>query len=118
MGEEGPPYPHPVQFDKALAAAAITVLQDTVINLDQFTQSDVALAEVALKNWKGRYADNYSSRDLPWIKKEAGNVKTELQTWIKKLQTATDDAARLQRVHDAANAQWQADHKDDKKPGD
>ncbi len=109
MGE-GIPYPHPVQFDKGLAQAAITMLEDAVMNLDQFTQGDVAMAGVALQNWKGKYADDYSSHDLPWIKREAGNVKTEFQTWIRKIKQAIDDAARLQRVHDAANAQWRRDH--------
>jgi hypothetical protein len=104
------PYPNPVQFDKALAAAAVSALQDAVINLDSFTQSDVSLGEVALQNWKGRYADQYRDRDLPWIKREAGSVKAELQTWIKKIQQAADDAARLQRLHDAANTAYQAAH--------
>jgi hypothetical protein len=104
------PYPNPVQFDKGLAAAAVSALQDAMMNLDSFTQSDVSLGEVALQNWKGRYADNYRSRDLPWIKKEAGNVKAELQRWISKIQQASDDATRLQRAHDAANAQWRQEH--------
>jgi hypothetical protein len=111
------PYPNPVQFDKALAAAAVNALQDALTNLDSFTQSDLALADVALKNWKGKYADNYSGRDLPWIKREAGNVKTELQTWIKKIQQAADDAVRLQRVHDAANTEAQNRAKTGTKPG-
>jgi hypothetical protein len=104
------PYPNPVQFDKALAAAAVTALQDAVTNLDQFTQSDVSLADVALQNWKGRYADSYRSRDFPWIKREAGAVKAEFQRWISKIQQASDDATRLQRAHDAANAQWRKEH--------
>jgi hypothetical protein len=113
MGE-GLPYPHPVQFDKALAAAAVTALEDALINLDSFTQFDVSLGDVALKNWKGRYADNYRDRDFPWIKREAGNVKAEFQRWISKIKQASDDAARLQRLHDAANEEWRKEHPDGK----
>jgi hypothetical protein len=114
MGDDSPPYPSPVQFDKALAAAAVNALQDALINLDTFTQADVAMAEVALRNWRGRYADSYRDRDFPWIKSEAGRVKTELQNWIKKIQQATDDATRLQRMHDAANAEWRNRHRNDR----
>lgn len=114
MGDDSLPYPNPVQFDKALAAAAVTALQDALINLDTFTQADVAMGEVALQSWKGRYADDYRSRDFPWIKREAANVKMELQTWIKRIQQASDDAARLQRAHDAANEEWRNRHKNGK----
>lgn len=114
MADDTPPYPNPVQFDKALAAAAVNALQDALINLDTFTRADVAMGEVALQNWKGRYADDYRSRDFPWIKREAGSVKAELQTWIKKIQQAADDAMRLQRAHDAANTEWENQHKSGK----
>lgn len=112
MGDDTLPYPDPVKFDKALAAAAVTALQDALSNLDTFTQADVASGGVALQNWKGRYADNYRDRDLPWIKKEAGNVKAEFQRWISKIQQASNDAARLQRLHDAANTEWKNQHPD------
>jgi len=118
VGDESLPYPNPVQFDKALAAAAVSVLQDTLINLDSFTRLDVSLGEVALQSWKGRYADQFSGRDFPWIKREAAAVKTELQTWIKRIQQASEDAARLERLHQAANEQARQEHETGARSGD
>jgi hypothetical protein len=76
-------------LDAAAARAAATALRQAAGQLDHLVQQvDVPLANKALVNWKGPYADQFSGQKLPWIKSQAASLRDQMLSWASRIDTA------------------------------
>ena len=105
-GSGGPPFPTPVQFDTAAAEAVLTSLKSAIANLRTRTASDQRNAATAEDGWKGMWADQFATEELPWMEREAGRVLAGMLALQSQISNAIDAAHKLQAQQNSANQRW------------
>ncbi len=80
-------------LDPGAAKAAAAALRQAAGQLDHLVQqADVPLANRALINWKGPYADQFSGQKLPWIKSQAASLRDQMLSWASRIDSAAVSA--------------------------
>lgn len=106
-GSSGPPYPDPVQFDAAAAEAVLTSLKSAIATLRTKTEIDLKNAAKARDGWKGAWADQFATEELPWIGGEATRLLSGMLLLQSQIGHAIEAARQLQTQHDLANQRWE-----------
>jgi uncharacterized protein YukE len=102
---DGPPFPHPVQFDHGKADAVVTQANQVIAKLRQQTSDRVANAKKMRANWTGPYAEQFD-REVARMQTEATQMIGDLQSLVTTVSNASTNATTTQRQHDKANQDW------------
>ena len=105
-GSSGPPYPDPVQFDAAAAEAVLTSLKSAIATLRTKTEVDLKNAARAHDGWKGAWADQFATQEVPWISGEARRLLAAMAALQSQIGHAIETAQHLQAQHNLANQRW------------
>lgn len=105
-GASGPPYPVPVQFDAAAAEAVLASLRSAIATLRTRTEVDQKNAVRAEDGWKGAWADQFATEELPWMGREASRLLAGMLALQAQISHGIEAAQQLQAQHDLANRRW------------
>lgn len=86
-----------VNFDQALASAAIDALNTLRSQLVGFQHAEDPLRKNALNGWSGPYADRFKGAANGWIPGEASTLATAIGVTIK----AIEDGAAAAKAKNA-----------------
>ena len=81
-----------VNFDQALASAAVDALNTLRSQLVGFQHSETPLRKNALDGWNGPYADQFKGAANGWIPGEAGTLATAIGVTIKAIEDGAAQA--------------------------
>lgn len=96
-----PPYPD-LQFNHGVAEEAIAALQSAHQLLSDLTGARQTLANQALANWRGAFADQFRNDDLPQLLGRSGALLAQIEQTIHAVGQASAEATQQA----AANAAW------------
>ena len=106
-GSGGPPFPNPVQFDAAAAEAVLRSLKSAIATLRAKTDADLKHAATARDGWKGAWADQFATEELPWLGREATRLVVGMLGLEGQIEHAIEAARQLQAQHNLANQRWE-----------
>ncbi|MBO0744494.1 MAG: hypothetical protein J2P43_05710 [Candidatus Dormibacteraeota bacterium] len=96
-----------MQFDAAAAEAVLTSLKSAIATLRTKTEIDLKNAAKARDGWKGAWADQFATEELPWIGGEATRLLSGMLLLQSQIGHAIEAARQLQTQHDLANQRWE-----------